>query len=144
MTNVHGTSVAVNGVGVLIRGPSGSGKSDLALRLVDAGAKLVADDQTSVNWENGHIIMTSNALLEGLLEVRGVGIVAVPCVPRARLGLVVDLTPVGHIPRMPEKEFCDVMGVRVRRLRLPPFAASTVAKLRIAVASLDLESPGSR
>jgi serine kinase of HPr protein (carbohydrate metabolism regulator) len=144
MTQVHGTSVVVNGVGVLIRGPSGSGKSDLALRLIDGGAQLVADDQTEVSYENGHVIMSSNAVIEGLLEVRGVGIMAVPCVPRARLGLIVDLTPIGQIERMPEKEFDEIIGVKVRRLRLPPFAVSTAAKLRLAVSALDLDPVRSR
>jgi serine kinase of HPr protein (carbohydrate metabolism regulator) len=144
MTQVHGTSVVVNGVGVLIRGPSGSGKSDLALRLIDGGAQLVADDQTEVSYENGHVIMSSNAVIEGLLEVRGVGIMAVPCVPRARLGLVVDLTPMGQIERMPEKEFTEIIGVKLRRLRLPPFAVSSAAKLRLAVSTLDLDPARSR
>jgi serine kinase of HPr protein (carbohydrate metabolism regulator) len=144
MTQVHGTSVVVNGVGVLIRGPSGSGKSDLALRLIDGGAQLVADDQTEVSYENGHVIMSSNAVIEGLLEVRGVGIMAVPCVPRARLGLVVDLTPMGQIERMPEKEFTEIIGVKLRRLRLPPFAVSSAAKLRLAVSALDLDPARSR
>ncbi|HLF58397.1 MAG TPA: HPr kinase/phosphatase C-terminal domain-containing protein [Alphaproteobacteria bacterium] len=138
MTDVHGTSVVVGGVGVLLRGPPGIGKSDLALRLIDGGARLIADDQTSLSREIGDLVMTSNAVLEGLLEVRGVGILAVPCVPRARLGLVVDLVPMSQIERMPEKEYCDLLGVRVRLLKLPPFAASTAAKLRLAVASLDL------
>jgi len=141
MMQVHGTSVVVNGVGVLLRGAPGIGKSDLALRLIDGGAHLVADDQTALSRENNFVVMTSNAVLEGLLEVRGVGILAVPCTPRARLGLVVDLVPLSQIERMPEKEYCELLGMRVRLLKLPPFTASTAAKLRLAVASLDLDSP---
>jgi len=137
---VHGTSVVVGGVGVLLRGQPGSGKSDLALRLIDSGAQLVADDQTSLSFENGNLIMTSNAVIKGLIEVRGIGILAAPCVERARLGLVIDLIPGGQFERLPEKEFCDYLGVKVRLLRLPPFAASTAAKVRIAVNALDLDA----
>lgn len=136
---VHGTSVVVDGVGVLLRGQPGSGKSDLALQLIDRGARLVADDQTTLDYENGHLIMTSNAVVEGLIEVRAVGILPVPSVPRARLGLVVDLIPGGEFERLPEKEYCEYLGVKVRLLRLPPFAASTAAKLRLAVTALDLD-----
>ena len=140
MTLVHGTSLMVNGVGVLLRGPPGSGKSDLALRMIDGGAELVADDQTVLTYENGAVIMSSNAVIEGLLEVCGVGILPVHSVPRAALGLVVDLVNIQLIERLPEKQFCDVLGVAVRLLRLPPFAGSTPAKLRLAVAALDLDT----
>ena len=140
MINVHGTSLVVKGVGVLLRGPSGSGKSDLALRLIDSGAQLVADDQTALAFENGHLIMTSHAMIEGLLEVRGVGILPAPSLARARLGLVIDLVPkLSDIERMPDKQFCEFLGVRVRLLRLFPFMASAAAKVRIAVDALDLD-----
>ncbi len=139
MIQVHGTSLAVDGIGVLLRGPSGSGKSDLALRLINAGAKLVADDQTALENEAGRIIMTSNAVLIGLLEVRGVGILPVPSIPRARLGLVCDLmAPADKIARLPEKEYAEYLGVRIQRMRLHAFAASAAAKLRIAAANLDV------
>lgn len=142
MINVHGTSLVVKGVGVLLRGPPGSGKSDLALRLIDGGAQLVADDQTVLDFENGRLIMTSHAVIEGLLEVRGVGILPAPSTARARLGLVIDLVPkLSDIERMPEKQFCEFLGVRVRLLRLFPFMASAAAKVRIAVDGLDLEVP---
>jgi HPr kinase/phosphorylase len=140
MISVHGTSLVVKGVGVLLRGPSGSGKSDLALRLIDAGAELVADDQTALNFENGHLIMTSQAMIEGLLEVRGVGILPAPSTAKARLGLVIDLVPrLSDIERMPDKQFCEFLGVRVRLLRLFPFMASAAAKVRMAVDALDLD-----
>jgi HPr kinase/phosphorylase len=140
MINVHGTSLVVKGVGILLRGPSGSGKSDLALRLIDGGAQLVADDQTALNFENGHLVMTSQAVIEGLLEVRGVGILPAPSAARARLGLVIDLVArLSDIERMPDKQFCEFLGVRVRLLRLFPFMASASAKVRIAVDALDLD-----
>ena len=65
MIRVHGTSVALDGEGVLLRGPSGCGKSDLALRLIDQGARLVADDQTELSLDGGDISMTAPATIAG-------------------------------------------------------------------------------
>jgi HPr Serine kinase C-terminal domain len=73
---VHGTVVAIDGGGVLLRGPSGRGKSDLALRLIDAGARLVADDQVLLQRSGMQVLARAPAVLAGLLEIRGVGIVA--------------------------------------------------------------------
>jgi len=74
MLRIHGTCVALSGLGVLLRGPSGSGKSDLALRLIDGGAKLVADDQVELALDAaGRVMARAPATLSGLLEVRGIG-----------------------------------------------------------------------
>lgn len=133
MIRVHGTSVSVGGEGILLRGPSGAGKSDLALRLIDDGAKLVADDQTELHRAGDTLEMTAPAALAGLLEVRGVGIVRVAHVGRAPLRLVVDLEPEGRIERLPEPRVCTIEGVVLPLMALYPFAASAPAKLRLAL-----------
>ncbi len=88
---VHATAIAIDGRAVLLRGASGSGKSDLALRLIDAGARLVADDQSEL-WRRGEaIIVRAPATIAGLLEVRGIGIVRLDALPEAPLALIADL-----------------------------------------------------
>jgi HPr kinase/phosphorylase len=133
MTQIHATCVDVDGVGVLLRGPSGSGKSDLALRLIDGGARLVADDRTDLAVEDGRLIATCPAPLAGRLEVRGVGIGPVPAVPQAVVGLVVDLVAPGAVERLPEAATCRLDGIAVPCVALAPFEASAPAKLRLAV-----------
>ena len=135
MTLIHGTCVALNGVTVLLRGPSGSGKSDLALRLIDGGGRLVADDQTLVKIQGGRLIATAPETIAGKMEVRGVGVLAVEMEKSGILGLVVDL--VANPPeRMPESETTEILGMALPLLRLDPFKASAAAKLRLAVRSL--------
>ncbi len=135
MTLIHGTCVALNGVTVLLRGPSGSGKSDLALRLIDGGGRLVADDQTLVEIQGGRLIATAPETIAGKMEVRGVGVLAVEMEKSGILGLVVDL--VANPPeRMPESETTEILGMALPLLRLDPFKASAAAKLRLAVRSL--------
>jgi serine kinase of HPr protein (carbohydrate metabolism regulator) len=136
MTQVHGTSVAVAGIAVLLRGKPGSGKSDLALRLIDGGARLVSDDQTRLEREGGRLVASCPGPMAGHLEVRGVGLLRVASVARAPLGLVVDLVDEESVERLPRPEACEYLGVRMPLLRLCPFAASAAAKLRLAVASL--------
>ena len=93
----HASCAALDGVGVLLIGPSGSGKSDLVLRLLDHGFELVADDRVEV----GGGVACAPVALAGLLEVRGLGVVRLPYRVSARLALVVAL---GTGERMPERE----------------------------------------
>ena len=72
---VHGTSVSINGDGILFRGPPGSGKSDLALRMINYGAQLVSDDQVCLTRRNDNIFMSSPPTIRNSMEVRGIGIV---------------------------------------------------------------------
>jgi len=136
MELVHATSVFVAGCGVLLRGPSGSGKSDLALRLIDGGARLIADDYTQLRRAGTAIVMSPPPAIAGCLEVRGLGLVTVPTLATARLSLVVDLVPAAGIERLPDPQWCDLCGHRIPNLALAPFEASAPAKLRLAVASL--------
>ena len=128
---VHGTCVDVAGVGVLLRGPSGAGKSDLALRLIDGGARLVADDQVALSRDGADVRPAAPATIAGLIEVRGLGPIRLEATPGAPLRLVVDLVQ-GPVERMPESEFVDLLGVALPLLRLNPFEASAAAKVRLA------------
>jgi HPr kinase/phosphorylase len=136
MIRVHGTSVALGGDGVLLRGPSGSGKSDLALRLIDGGARLVADDQTELRLIGGMLRMSAPAAIAGQIEVRGVGILRVESVRSAVLCLVVDLVASGAVERLPAPETCELLGCRVPRISIASFEASAPAKLRLALRAL--------
>jgi serine kinase of HPr protein (carbohydrate metabolism regulator) len=132
MICVHGTAIALGSDGVLLRGLSGSGKSDLALRLIDGGARLVADDQTELHRRGGALFMRAPAPLAGLIEVRGVGIARLPFVQDVPLRLVVDLVPHEAVERLPEPRFAELDGVSVPLVEIAPFAASAPAKLRLA------------
>lgn len=132
---VHATSVEIGGHAVLIRGPSGGGKSDLALRLIDGGATLVADDQTAVTIEGGRLFVGVPDTIAGLLEVRGLGIVRMAHRARAPLALVVDLVQAKEVDRLPEPSSAQLLGLMVPRVALAAFEASTPAKVRLAMLS---------
>jgi HPr kinase/phosphorylase len=130
---LHATCVELSGRGIVLLGPSGSGKSDLALRLIDRGARLVADDQLTVERQGDRLLGRPAEALAGLLEVRGYGIVKLPWRAPCPLGLAVGLDSVGPLPRLPEPESYDLLGVRLPYLRLDPRAASACAKIRLAL-----------
>lgn len=123
-------------MGVLLRGPSGVGKSDLALRLLAAGAQLVADDQVLLRRNGRTLVAEAVQRGRGLIEVRGIGPLRVPATGSAPLGLVVDLVPAAAVPRLPESDHVVVAGLRLPRIRLAPLEASAPAKLRLVVAAL--------
>lgn len=129
----HATCVALEGQGILLRGPSGSGKSDLALRLIDEGAILVADDQTELFLAEGRLCARAPGSIAGQLEVRGLGIVAQPRLAEAPLALIVDLVPGAAVERLPEERQETLLGVTLPAIQLDPFPASAVAKLRLAL-----------
>ena len=134
---VHATAVAVGEAGVLLTGPAGSGKSDLALRLIDGGALLVADDQVMLRREAGRAVVLfpdgAPAALRGCLEVRGLGLMRVAWTPAVPLALVVALRPGPPAERLPEPESADYLGVALPLVRLDPFIASAAAQVRLAV-----------
>jgi len=136
MEQVHATCIDLGGKGVLLRGPSGSGKSDLALRLIDGGARLVADDRTDLTLRDDAIIATAPKKLTGKMEVRGLGIVSVDSLPETALALVADLIAPTDVERMPEPAKVDLLGLSVALIRLAPFQASAPAKVRAALNSL--------
>jgi HPr kinase/phosphorylase len=133
---VHATAVAIDGRAVLLRGPPGCGKSDLALRLIDGGARLIADDQALLFRREGHILVRAPATIAGLIEVLGVGILRLDPLDEVPLALVVDLVPAGQIERLPEPRFETILGLAIPLLALAPLEASAAAKLRLALGSL--------
>lgn len=138
---VHATTVLVEGAGVLIRGPAGSGKSDLALRLIDAGASLVADDQTEVTRVSDaggeRLLASAPKAIAGRMEVRGLGVAEVRSASAAHIVLAVDLVGPAEVERMPEGgRRVELLGVSIPLLRLAPFEASALAKLRLVLVSL--------
>ncbi|WP_142848972.1 HPr kinase/phosphorylase [Telmatospirillum sp. J64-1] len=133
MTRVHGSCVVIGEKAVLLRGPSGSGKSDLALRLIDDGARLVADDQTELTVLGGRLWAAPPATIAGMIEVRGLGILRLEHVERAELVLAVDLKPGGEIERLPAPQSVEWLGVDLPLVALDPFHPSAAAKLRLAM-----------
>ena len=130
---IHATAVALAGRVVLLRGSPGSGKSDLALRLVDGGGMLVADDQTCLSRRGGELWATAPGPLKDLLEVRGLGIVRMPALAEAPVALVIDLIGEKDVERCPDPQAESVLGVELPRLQLNAASASAPAKVRLAL-----------
>lgn len=105
--NIHASCVAIGGRGILILGESGAGKSDLALRLIDGGARLVADDRCDIFVRAGKLCAAAPVRISGLLELRGVGIVALPHAASAPLAMAVRLTQKSPQARLPEPAFYE-------------------------------------
>ncbi len=127
---LHATGVVLDGAAALLTGPPGAGKSDLALRLIDRGWRLLADDQVRIEREGAALIAHAPAPTRGLIEVRGVGIVRVEAVAAARIALVVALGV--ERERLPEPSHRVLLGVAVPMLALDPWAASAAIKLGYA------------
>ncbi len=131
--NLHATCVAIGPAGILIQGPSGSGKSSLALMLIDGGARLVADDQVWVTARDGRLAARPPPEIAGRIELRGFGLIPLPHAPEAQLDLAVTLHPgTGPLPdRLPERTDCTLLGVRLRRLDLVSGDPAAAAKIRL-------------
>ncbi|MFZ4808420.1 MAG: HPr kinase/phosphorylase [Hyphomicrobiaceae bacterium] len=148
METVHATAIASAGAAALLRGPSGSGKSDLALRclfltLTDgAPFQLVADDRVSVEESNGDVLARAPAVLRGLLEVRGLGIQRFAQVEPVRVALIVDLVELRRVERLPEPAWDSLLGVRLPKIALAPFEASAPLKVLLALRAASLGAWG--
>lgn len=129
---VHATCVAIDGHGILLQGPPGSGKSDLALRLINAGWKLVADDRVELSRHDGQLRAAAPAALQGLIEVRGLGVLRQPTLDHADVALICDLAA-GEVPRLPEPRHATQLGVELPVVAVSPFEASAVIKVQLAL-----------
>ncbi|MEC8175423.1 MAG: HPr kinase/phosphatase C-terminal domain-containing protein, partial [Pseudomonadota bacterium] len=113
MEIVHATAIAIDGKGVLLRGPSGSGKSDLALRLLEAGGVLVGDDRVALSVRDDFVVARVPETIAGKLEIRGLGIVQLPYQAETRVTLVADLVERGEVERLPQKRMVELIGQMV-------------------------------
>jgi RNase adaptor protein for sRNA GlmZ degradation len=130
---IHGTAVAIGGRGLLLRGPPGAGKSDLALRLIGLGAVLIADDQVRLYRAGPCLLAAPPDTIAGLIELRGVGIRRLPYCRDVPLALIVDLVPEGAVERLPEPAVAAIDGITLPTLSMAPFEASAALKLRLAL-----------
>lgn len=130
---VHATAIAIAGRALLLRGPPGAGKSDLAFRLIDGGARLVADDQAELRRAGKRILVSAPAAIAGLIEVRGIGIIRLDALKEAQLTLLVDLVSPAEVERLPGHRFENVVGLSIPLIALAAFEASAAAKLRLAL-----------
>jgi serine kinase of HPr protein (carbohydrate metabolism regulator) len=130
MEQIHATTIDIDGSGVLLSGPSGSGKSDLALRLIDGGARLVADDRTDLALADGRLVASAPREIAGRMEVRGLGVLEKDAVPQTILTLVVELVDLKNVERVPKEATTTLLGVDVPAIRLHAFEASSAAKVR--------------
>lgn len=143
MSLVHGTCIAIDAKGILLRGAPGSGKSDLALRLLGLthlAAELVADDQVQLTRRGDELWAQAPTPIAGLLEVRGVGIVHLAALAAVRLCLVLDLHAPGArdmVPRLPEAAHCTIDGISLPLYPCMPFEASAPDKVALLVRCLD-------
>ena len=136
--NIHASCVAIGARGVLLVGKSGAAKSDLALRLMEDGARLVADDRTILFAAKGALHARAPESIKGLIEIRGLGIVTFPVRAQVKIALVVRLGREGA--RLPTLRVyhapAPLAGVRpVPQIALNARFASTPAKIRAALAA---------
>jgi serine kinase of HPr protein (carbohydrate metabolism regulator) len=135
---VHASTVALGGRAVLITGPSGSGKSDLTLRLLDRGFTLVSDDQTIVKKDGSRLIASAPPTIAGKLEIRGIGIVEMERSENVPVALIVELT--GEIQRLPDdNRERPILGVTVPLITIDAMTASAPSKVAIALDRMGLK-----
>jgi len=137
MNQFYATAVTYCGFGILIRGPSGSGKSDLALRLIDDGAGLVADDQVVIKAVGQELYLSPPDSLSGLIEVRGIGVIKIEYVRDIRLRLVVELDPSNEIQRTPIIKEELIKKIPVPVVNMHAFESSVLVKIKIILGYLE-------
>jgi serine kinase of HPr protein (carbohydrate metabolism regulator) len=136
---IHASTVAIDGRAVLIAGPSGSGKSDLALRLLDRGFKLVSDDRTLIRKDGDRLMASAPPTIAGKLEIRGIGIVEVGHTDNVPVALLVELT--SDIQRLPdENRERPILGVGLPLITIDAMTASAPSKIALALDRMGLNA----
>ena len=135
---LHASTVAIDGRAVIISGPSGSGKSDLTLRLLDRGFALVSDDQTIVKRDGNRLIASAPENIAGKLEIRGIGIVDIDHLQSVAVALLVELT--SDIQRLPDdSRERPILGVAVPLISIDAMTASAPSKVALALDRMGLK-----
>lgn len=130
---IHASCVSIGSKGVLLLGKSGSGKSDVALRLMARGAMLVADDQVILREEEGRLIASVDPQIRGLLEIHGVGLVRYPVATNIPVRLAVNLVALDKMEHIPAPATYSALGVSVPQIGIYGFDASTPDKIYAAI-----------
>ena len=130
LKRIHSSSIVIDDNGVLILGDSGSGKSDLALRLIDNGATLISDDISICRKNSNNIYLYCPPEIRGLLEVREIGIITVPFVERIKLRLVVNLKS-NNNERFPKDSSFRILGINIPIINIEGKNSSAVAKIKV-------------
>lgn len=135
---LHASTVALDGRAVLITGLSGSGKSDLALRLLDRGFSLVSDDQTVIKKQGQRLTASAPPAIKGKLEIRGLGIVDMDCVDNVPIALIVELTD--DVQRLPDDaRERPILGVPVPLVSVDAKTPSAASKVALALDRMGLK-----
>jgi serine kinase of HPr protein (carbohydrate metabolism regulator) len=136
--NLHASTVARDGRAVLISGPSGSGKSDLALRMLDRGFTLVSDDRTIVRKQGAKLIASPPDTIRGKMEIRGLGIFEIEHVTDIPVALIVELR--SDIERLPDDSRERlIIGIGIPLVSIDAMTASAPSKVALALDRLGLE-----
>ena len=131
MASIYATAVFYQDSGILIRGPSGSGKSDLAIRLIEDGANLIADDYVRIDTAGNKILLSPPKNIAGLIEVRGIGIINMESIKDVPLRVIFDLKPTSSINRMPENLTEIIEGISIPVVEISAFECSVLSKIKI-------------
>lgn len=145
-TRLHGVLLDVYGIGILITGESGIGKSETALELIKRGHRLVTDDAVDIKEIDGDLIGTSPSITSGMLEVRGIGIIDVSVlyglsstIPEKQISLAMHFEhwkDDGDYDRLgTEHEYMEILGVKIQKLRMPVRTGRNIAVLIEAAAA---------
>jgi serine kinase of HPr protein (carbohydrate metabolism regulator) len=135
---IHASTVASEGRAVVIAGPSASGKSDLALRLLDRGFTLVSDDQTILKRDGDRLVASAPPNIAGKLEIRGIGIVEMATVGDVPVALFVELT--SEIQRLPDdSRERPILGVQLPLITIDAMTASAPSKVALALDRMGLK-----
>jgi serine kinase of HPr protein (carbohydrate metabolism regulator) len=136
---VHAGCVAIMGRGVLIAGASGRGKSDLALRLIDRGARLISDDYSLLRVDGGRLVASAPPTIAGRIEVRGVGVVSIETLWEAPVCLLVDVDRAPE--RLPDPRTVSFLGLDLPAVALAALEASAPIKVELALDRYGLPAP---
>lgn len=138
MDNIHATLISYNNNGILLIGKSGSGKSDLALRMImQNNAILVSDDYVNLEVINNHLFGSAPQEIAGKLEVRGLGIMPFNHKNSEKITLCVELAEKREdVERLPSAEYCDFLGISIPKIKLYAFDCSTSCKIIAKISSI--------